>query len=100
MLFLRCLLLTEMDGLRLCSQQGQRDSQPSWPPPSARPPRTGTFTHGILSRGENEITAEGRAGGEGREEEEEGLEHFADEVVSGFLTPGVLSPYHHIGAAE
>lgn len=37
-------------------------------------------------------------------EEEEGrerrVEHFADEVVSGFLTPHVLSPHHHIGAAE
>lgn len=35
--FLRCLPLTEMDGPRLHSQQGQRDTQPSWPPPSARP---------------------------------------------------------------
>lgn len=26
-----------MDGPRLHSQQGQRDTQPSWPPPSARP---------------------------------------------------------------
>lgn len=26
-----------MDGLRLGSHQGQRDNQPSWPPPSARP---------------------------------------------------------------
>lgn len=60
--FQRYLLLTEMDGPRLHHLQGQKDVQLIWPLYACMPTKC-AFTHGIQSRGENEMTAEKRSDG-------------------------------------
>lgn len=85
----RCSLLTETDGPRLHHRQGQKDVQLLWPPHVCTP-RNCAFTHGTLSRGENEMTAEKRANRAAWVEEEE-RELFAD-TARLVLRQYILSP--------